>query len=77
LISSSSSHSGVVTRVLIHHVYPPPTDPSLAIRIFVVFSGPAGAWTAIRALDGRFFGGRTVKARYFDESRFERGERDD
>lgn len=52
-------------------------DESRAVRIFVVFSGVAGAWTGMKALDGRFFGGRMVRARYFDEAKFERGERDD
>lgn len=78
---------GVVDRVVIHRVSPAHRrvsgshhedhDPSKAVRIFVVFSGVAGAWTGLKALDGRFFGGRTVRARYFDERKFERGERDD
>jgi len=51
-------------------------DPVDAVRIFVQFSGPAGAWRAVRELDGRFFGGKIVKARYFDEGDFARGHLD-
>lgn len=43
-----------------HSVYPTPKDPSEAVRIFAVFSGPAGAWKALKDLDARFFGGRQI-----------------
>lgn len=49
-----------VNRVAQHVIDPLPagSDPSDAFRIFVVFSGLAGAWKAIKELDGRLFGGR-------------------
>jgi splicing factor 45 len=87
-VAEECSKHGVVVRVVIHRVgensrlfreevMGAERDASKAVRIFVVFSGVAGAWTAMKALDGRFFGGRTVRARYFDEGMFERGQRDE
>ncbi|GHJ90349.1 hypothetical protein NliqN6_6751 [Naganishia liquefaciens] len=67
---------GIVERIVPHAVTPPSTDPTEAVRIFVVFSGPAGAWKALKDLDARFFGGRKIAAKFFDEKRFERGDWD-
>ncbi|TYJ55959.1 hypothetical protein B9479_003344 [Cryptococcus floricola] len=75
-IGEECSKHGIVERVLLHMVEPPPPEPEECLRVFVVFSGMAGAWKAQKELDGRFFAGRTIKATYFDEERFNRGERD-
>ncbi|WRT66274.1 uncharacterized protein IL334_003227 [Kwoniella shivajii] len=75
-IGEECSKHGIVERVVLHMVEPPPPEPEECLRIFVVFSGMAGAWRAIKELDGRFFGGRKIRVTYFDEARFDRGDRD-
>jgi splicing factor 45 len=50
------------------------TDPSWpaneAVRIFVQFEKADFAMKALIDLDGRFFGGRVVKATFFSEDKF-------
>ena len=40
------------------------------MKIFVEFAGPDGAKAAKNSLNGRFFGGRTVRAEIYDQDLF-------
>ncbi|KAH7107333.1 hypothetical protein BKA62DRAFT_683036 [Auriculariales sp. MPI-PUGE-AT-0066] len=59
---------GAVERVLPHMC------ANQTVRVFVQYGGQPAAWKCVRELDGRFFGGRTVRARYYDERRWGKGD---
>ncbi|KAG6613647.1 mRNA splicing factor [Phytophthora cinnamomi] len=62
---------GPVTKCTIYEVTGR-VPPEEAVRIFVQFKNAEDATKALTGLNGRFFGGRKVKAVYYDESKFER-----
>ena len=45
-----------------------------AVRVYIQFEQQAAATAALQELHGRHFGGRVVRARYFNEHRFENGD---
>lgn len=69
-IRDESSKYGTVEKVRI--VEAPLLADNEAVRIFVLFKDVAEARQAHHKFNGRFFGGRTVQARFFDVGRFER-----
>lgn len=60
---------GDVIKVLINEI--PNVVPEEAVRIFVEFKRIESAIKAVVDLNGRFFGGRTVKAGFYDVEKFE------
>ena len=66
------SKYGGVQSVLIFEVLEPGFNPEEAVRIFIKFERVENATKALVDLDGRFFGGRTVSACFFNEDRFKK-----
>jgi len=60
--------------VLIFEVTEPNFLEEEAVRVYVQFEQQTAAAAALRELSGRLFGGRVVRVRYFNESRFEKGD---
>ncbi|KAK4254732.1 hypothetical protein QN277_010071 [Acacia crassicarpa] len=69
-VGSECSKYGTVTRVLIFEITEPNFPPDEAVRIFVQFERSEETTKAIIDLDGRYFGGRVVRASFYDEERF-------
>ncbi|RZB38933.1 splicing factor 45 [Asbolus verrucosus] len=60
---------GEVTSVIIHETQA--ENPEEAVRIFVEFRRIESAIKAVVDLNGRFFGGRQVKANFYDTEKFD------
>lgn len=60
---------GEVGSVIIHEV--PDTEAEEAVRIFVEFRRIESAIKAVVDLNGRFFGGRQVKACFYDPDKYD------
>lgn len=73
-VASECAKYGTVTRVLIFEITEPDFPADEAVRIFVQFERSEQTTKALIDLDGRFFGGRVVKATFYDEDRFNRNE---
>lgn len=73
-VASECTKYGTVTRVLIFEITEPDFPATEAVRIFVQFERSEQTTKALVDLDGRFFGGRVVRASFYDEDRFSRNE---
>lgn len=73
-VGNECNKYGQVQRVIIFEVTEPGYPAEQAVRIFIEFDRPESATKALIDLEGRFFGGRTVRATFYDEQKFEREE---
>eukprot|EP00271_Cylindrocystis_brebissonii_P015705 TRINITY_DN38686_c0_g1_i1.p1 TRINITY_DN38686_c0_g1~~TRINITY_DN38686_c0_g1_i1.p1 ORF type:complete len:510 (+),score=134.85 TRINITY_DN38686_c0_g1_i1:339-1868(+) len=73
-VAGECAKYGTVTRVLIFEITEENFSPTEAVRIFIQFERSESAMKALVDLDGRFFGGRSVRASFYDEGRFARNE---
>ncbi|KAL2642390.1 hypothetical protein R1flu_009977 [Riccia fluitans] len=73
-VASECAKYGTVNRVLIFEITEPDFPVTEAVRIFVQFERAEQATKALVDLDGRFFGGRVVRASFYDVERFARNE---
>ncbi|BGP54475.1 hypothetical protein JCM8202_001553 [Rhodotorula sphaerocarpa] len=74
-VAEEANKVGVAERCFVR-IVPGETRDDEAVRIFLVMSGLAGGYNAVRSFDGRFFGGRTVRARFYPEQEFRNGQYD-
>ena len=65
-VAEEARKHGVLERCFVH-VMPAYAADEDSVRVFLVYSGLVGAYNAVKAFDARFFGGRTVKAKFYDE----------
>lgn len=63
---------GKLVRCAIKEIQGVPDDQ--AVRIFLQYERVEDATKALVDMNGRYFGGRVVKARFYDEQRFETGD---
>ena len=71
-VSAEARKLGILEECFVH-IMPTYVPDDEAVRVFVMFTGLVGAWKAVKEFEGRFFGGRTVKAKFYDEMAFETG----
>jgi splicing factor 45 len=66
------SKYGEVFKCVIFEIPGPNVNPEEAVRIFIEFRRVESAIKAVVDLNGRFFGGRTVRAQFYDYERFKK-----
>ncbi|PLW17147.1 hypothetical protein PCANC_11777 [Puccinia coronata f. sp. avenae] len=76
-IAEEARKHGIVERCFVRIIQREDVDdPSEKVRVFILYSGLVGAWKAVKTFDGRFFGGRNIRARFFAENSFTLGDWD-
>ncbi|KAG7300546.1 hypothetical protein JYU34_016190 [Plutella xylostella] len=65
---------GAVARLVIYHERDDDAPAAARVKIFVQFEDSAQAGAAAAALNGRYFGGRTVRASLYDQELFDHGD---
>ncbi|XP_065904326.1 poly(U)-binding-splicing factor PUF60-like isoform X2 [Dysidea avara] len=71
-VTSECSKFGVVERVVIYQERQGiDEDAEVIVKIFVVFQTHAEAEEAVKALNGRWFGGRVIKCEVYDDDKFQ------
>uniref|UniRef100_A0A7S1K3Y3 G-patch domain-containing protein n=1 Tax=Vitrella brassicaformis TaxID=1169539 RepID=A0A7S1K3Y3_9ALVE len=65
---------GSLVRCRVHEVSGLPDDQ--AVRIFLEYETKDNATKALQNFNGRFFGGRVVTAKFFEEARYSEGDLD-
>ncbi|XP_060804486.1 LOW QUALITY PROTEIN: poly(U)-binding-splicing factor half pint [Amyelois transitella] len=75
-IQEECSKWGAVERLVIYNERQNDDDrpDNIDVKIFVQFKEPDEAAAAMRALHGRYFGGRTVRAQLYDQDLFDHGD---
>eukprot|EP00041_Stephanoeca_diplocostata_P028229 m.792943 g.792943 ORF g.792943 m.792943 type:complete len:394 (+) comp23333_c0_seq5:248-1429(+) len=68
------SKFGTVVTCQVYECQPGTTIAEEAVRIFVEFARQEAAQKAVKAMNGRFFGGRVVRAHFYDLQKFLRKE---
>lgn len=70
--AEEASKYGKLKRCVIKEIKGVPDDQ--AVRIFLEYERSEDATKALVDMNGRYFGGRVVRARFYDEARFEKGD---
>lgn len=71
-VTSECSKYGSVDRVVIYQEKQGTEDDAdIIVKIFVTFKSSSEAEAAVKSLDGRWFGGKMIKAEVYDEAKFD------
>ena len=68
-VEEECNRYGFIQNIIIY-----PHDDNGLLRVFVQFTGAAGAYRAVRALDARFVAGRSIRCRYYPAEAFFSGQ---